>query len=668
MPTETIFILGEHALSSDESRLAYAICDEANITSTNLYCKWEAWALSHNKPSTVPSLSDLQALQAQIRAKLPKPTVTPQKPQLRTIHHPIRPTPTRVNVDDFFSMLDESEVAPPHADPPPFSPLIVTLEPPKKAKTPIADVQPDNNDHLFLAGASVGKPRNFSLKNDDVPDELYTNRQAPGRVESTINGGIPDNEPRDRREQIKVHPLRSGDATPRYMNDEILAKIESIRGSVRAISERILLRMKHNRASDAELPKLSPESFFVPSPDVVLAVGRIRVELDESEGVAAGRINPSSVVLESEDGNMVKLNLSRIHEQNQPLFLHPGMVVVVEGVNTNGRSFQVHAIYDNAMALPTSGSGRQLSAEPDTDVDGEAIADDDEMPDLAQPREEEHFATALFAAGPFTTNSNLNYEPLDDLLDAITTTRPDVVFLFGPFVDSKHDQISMGTPVPFEQIFETRILARLRGAIAKMSASENSSPQFLLVPSLADVHHDFVCPQPAFRPADDGQPSEILITMLTNPSLVELSAKHGRFAATVGLSSLPALQDISGDCLCWNKGDRFSAIASHMLRQCTFYPTFPPTPAVPLDSTLAEHLSIPDLERSPTIDVLVCPSKLKAFVKNVDGGAIAVNPGLLCRGSSGGTYAELRVPLHDIDKLRPLNANEDRLRASIVRV
>lgn len=394
----------------------------------------------------------------------------------------------------------------------------------------------------------------------------------------------------------------------------------------------------------------------------MLAVGRIRVELDDSEGVAAGRINASSVLLESEDGNIVKLNLARMAERKTPLFLHPGMIVVVEGVNTNGRCIHVHAVYDNAMAIPTAPAKNRRILQLDDQ------ADEEELPNPAQPTDDEPYATLMFAAGPFTTSANLNYEPLDDLLSAVATARPDAVFLTGPFVDANHAQISAATPVPFQQVFDTRVLARLRSAIAAMASAENPAPHFILVPSLDDVHHDFVCPQPPFRSAEDPLPPEVGITMLGNPGVVELSAKNGRFAAMVGISSLPALQDISGDCLCMNKGDRFSAIASHMLRQCTFYPTFPPSPAVPLDSTLFDHMVIPDLERAPTIDVLVCPSKLKAFVKNVDGGAVAVNPGLLCRGSSGGTYAELRVPLHSVDKVRPLNANADRLRASIVRL
>ena len=42
---------------------------------------------------------------------------------------------------------------------------------------------------------------------------------------------------------------------------------------------------------------------------------------------------------------------------------------------------------------------------------------------------------------------------------------------------------------------------------------------------------------------------------------------------------------------------------------------------------------------------LVVQSRLKAFVKCMDGGAVAVNPRLLCRGSCAGAYAEMSVSL-----------------------
>ena len=62
-----------------------------------------------------------------------------------------------------------------------------------------------------------------------------------------------------------------------------------------------------------------------------MALGRIRVELDETKGVVAVRINPNSFLLEYVDGRVVKPNLKHMIDNKQPLVFNPGMIVVVEG-------------------------------------------------------------------------------------------------------------------------------------------------------------------------------------------------------------------------------------------------------------------------------------------------------------------------------------------------
>ena len=96
-----------------------------------------------------------------------------------------------------------------------------------------------------------------------------------------------------------------------------------------------------------QVPECQPEAFLVPKPDITWSMGRVRVELDEVDGVVgAGRINKESVMLESTEGQLVKLNLNRIFEEKKPLFLAPGSIIVVEGVNTNGRCLDIHAVHD----------------------------------------------------------------------------------------------------------------------------------------------------------------------------------------------------------------------------------------------------------------------------------------------------------------------------------
>lgn len=47
----------------------------------------------------------------------------------------------------------------------------------------------------------------------------------------------------------------------------------------------------------------------------------------------------------------------------------------------------------------------------------------------------------VVVAGPYTTSDNLLYEPLKDLVSYITTHKPHVVMMTGPFVDADHPKI-----------------------------------------------------------------------------------------------------------------------------------------------------------------------------------------------------------------------------------
>ena len=47
----------------------------------------------------------------------------------------------------------------------------------------------------------------------------------------------------------------------------------------------------------------------------------------------------------------------------------------------------------------------------------------------------------LCAVGPYTTTDSCSPEPLQDLLDVIADTQPDVAILMGPFVDMKNSSV-----------------------------------------------------------------------------------------------------------------------------------------------------------------------------------------------------------------------------------
>jgi len=48
------------------------------------------------------------------------------------------------------------------------------------------------------------------------------------------------------------------------------------------------------------------------------------------------------------------------------------------------------------------------------------------------------------AAGPFTTNDSLNYTPLQSFLVKLKDLKPEIIILFGPFIDKNHPIIKEG--------------------------------------------------------------------------------------------------------------------------------------------------------------------------------------------------------------------------------
>jgi DNA polymerase alpha subunit B len=130
--------------------------------------------------------------------------------------------------------------------------------------------------------------------------------------------------------------------------------------------------------------------------------------------------------------------------------------------------------------------------------------------------------SVVAAAGPFTTADNLEYEPLEELLSLVATSKPDVLVLMGPFVDSTHPILQGGDATLFsrdddgnllygkehdasyEMVFIEKVIRDGLGSYFN-SASDFGGvlpTQIILVPSLLDAHHECVFPQPPFGDRD----------------------------------------------------------------------------------------------------------------------------------------------------------------------
>lgn len=100
----------------------------------------------------------------------------------------------------------------------------------------------------------------------------------------------------------------------------------------------------------------------------------------------------------------------------------------------------------------------------------------------------------VVAAGPFTLQNNLLYEPLEDLLKYVIENKPNLLILLGPFLEQNHDCILNGNAVEyfgthFENLIEN-IMDRLK---------EVANLEVVIISSCKDVHHDVVYPTPPYN-------------------------------------------------------------------------------------------------------------------------------------------------------------------------
>ncbi|KAM5319243.1 DNA polymerase alpha subunit B isoform 1-T1 [Glossophaga mutica] len=331
---------------------------------------------------------------------------------------------------------------------------------------------------------------------------------------------------------------------------------------------------------------------LVPAQEPITVLGQIGCDSN-------GKLNSKSVILEGDreysSGARVPVDLSELAEYS----LFPGQVVIMEGLNTTGRKFIATKLYEG-VPLP-----------------------------FYQPSEEDgefEQTMVLVACGPYTTSDSITYDPLLDLVAVINRDRPDVCILFGPFLDAKHEQVeNCLLTSPFEDVFKQCLRTIIEG-------TRSSGSHLVFVPSVRDVHHEPVYPQPPFSYSDLPHEDRKRVQFVSDPCSLSING------VVFGLTSTDLLFHMGAEEISSSSGtsDRFSRILRHILTQRSYYPLYPPQEDMAIDyENFYAYAQLP-----VTPDVFVIPSELRYFVKDILG-CVCVNPGRLTKGQVGGTYGRL---------------------------
>uniref|UniRef100_A0A2R8MDI3 DNA polymerase alpha subunit B n=1 Tax=Callithrix jacchus TaxID=9483 RepID=A0A2R8MDI3_CALJA len=309
-----------------------------------------------------------------------------------------------------------------------------------------------------------------------------------------------------------------------------------------------------------------------------------------------GKLNNKSVILEGDrehsSGAQIPVDLSELKEYS----LFPGQVVIMEGINTTGRKLVATKLYE--VHNPQS-----------------SVLDFEQT-------------MVLVACGPYTTSDSITYDPLLDLIAVINHDRPDVCILFGPFLDAKHEQVeNCLLTSPFEDVFKQCLRTIIEG-------TRSSGSHLVFVPSLRDVHHEPVYPQPPFSYSDLSREDKKQVHFVSEPCSLSING------VIFGLTSTDLLFHLGAEEISSSSGtsDRFSRIFKHILTQRSYYPLYPPQEDMAIDyETFYVYAQLP-----VTPDIFIIPSELRYFVKDVLG-CVCVNPGRLTKGQVGGTFARLYI-------------------------
>uniref|UniRef100_A0A3Q3GQS0 DNA polymerase alpha subunit B n=1 Tax=Labrus bergylta TaxID=56723 RepID=A0A3Q3GQS0_9LABR len=458
----------------------------------------------------------------------------------------------------------------------------------KRALTTPEHPQSKRTAALMASPGLLLSPSSFSPS--ATPSQKYSQRGAKGEVVATF-GAVQGTRWVGKRAlgaDVQLELLEGPEDSLRCSYKYMFQRLRDVRN---VLTEKIE-ELGEGLRSHFNIEEFSPVS--LPAQDSITVLGQVCCDSN-------GKLNAQSVLLEAgpeQGGQQVPVDLSELKEYS----LFPGQV--------SRRKLVLSLRIKPPCGIPLPFYTSDVKMETD---------------------EASHFVAepvnVLVACGPYTPSDSLMFDPLLDLINVIVRDRPDVCLLLGPFVDSKHEQIEKAQVTEtFEAIFSRCIESIVDG-------TKSVGSRLVLVPSQRDIHHHFIYPQPPFTLPNLSKDQAQRVTLVPDPCTLLIDG------VTFGLTSTDILFHMGAEEIsCGTGSDRFSRILKHMLTQRSYYPLYPPVEEVNMD--YEKFQSFGQMPLTP--DVLIIPSELRYFVKDVVG-CVCVNPGRLTKGQVGGTYGRLLI-------------------------
>ncbi|KAI9271661.1 DNA polymerase alpha/epsilon subunit B-domain-containing protein [Phascolomyces articulosus] len=520
-----------------------SLCRIYNLSAQDIKFKWEAFTLNLGSGVLQPTVELIRQLKTNLQREFEQSLQQQQHQPSGTQQNNDRKTKSNVGFDisEYTMDTDDGDI---------LESFMSRLVQDKRGTTTEA--------------LRVSEPMEVN-KTSSLSQEPLTEAtpfKAINAVENSYNNTLSLRGPVDTKvKRTNVNLVRPSVKEYRYMFEKIKDRADVLDEQIEYLSEFI---QKEN-----EQQFVNPTR---PNQEQILAVGRICCD------AAEGKLNDKSVMLEtSRDigmGKRIRLDLGKV--QNYALF--PGQIVGVEGTNNTGKVLAVDRIL-----LPQMPAALERTA---NNIDG--------YNQLQQGKPIE----IIVAAGPYTLDGDLSYQPLEELLKACAKQRPDVIILLGPFVSEHHPSFLNGSidALP-EDIYQERVATKL-----SRLTQECVGTRVMILPHADDVIHQYpVFPQPSL-------PSQSLglsgVETLSNPATIDING------TAIAIGNIDISKHLSREEIAKSNSDRLARLSSHVLQQHSFYPLFP---AAPTDSIDAEQIAEIQIPIKP--DILIMPSQLKHSIK-----------------------------------------------------
>lgn len=198
----------------------------------------------------------------------------------------------------------------------------------------------------------------------------------------------------------------------------------------------------------------------------------------------------------------------------------------------------------------------------------------------------------MMAVGPFTSNNELSYEALKDLIGVVNRDKPHVLVLAGPFVNQNHEDIASGDlryrdPESGELKFfdYEELFVQIMNYIDSQISQET---QVVLLPSTNEISHIYPLPQPplaqkSFQGSRMAARKNMPI-LASNPSTIRVND------ISIGFVNSDVIKDMCINMCVKNPAagqgqsrPKIDLVLQSMLQQKSFYPLYPGGAGAPIE-------------------------------------------------------------------------------------